>query len=221
MVERDFAAREFGRARVGTFRDHLIGFQDRLHALGGHRDLRHGVGHLGEVLHGLEEARQVGEEDRETHRRSWRPQLPVPRRATTRTPWTRPRLRRRRAKANALIFLARSADWSVAWLTRFNRRLFQFLRAERLHDTLRFQAVHLHRDHFGLVAAHQLGGVLQRFLDAWKRTKARRAPLPPPAGRKPSSARTSAGTFRRPRGCRRGCPAFRKRRSSEWYRYRK
>ena len=63
VLELDPALQRPRVARVGALRDDGVGVQDRLHALDAHRRLRDRAAHLGEVLHRLEELREVGEED--------------------------------------------------------------------------------------------------------------------------------------------------------------
>jgi hypothetical protein len=50
-------------ARVGPLGDDGVGVQNGLHALDAHRGLRDRAAHFREILHGLEELREISEED--------------------------------------------------------------------------------------------------------------------------------------------------------------
>jgi hypothetical protein len=63
VVELDPALERPRLACAGPLGDDGVGVQDRLHALDAHRRLRDRAAHLGEVLHRLEELREIGEED--------------------------------------------------------------------------------------------------------------------------------------------------------------
>ncbi len=65
VLKGDLAAKGCGLAWGWTLRDHRVGVADRGDPLEGHRYLGDGVGHLGQIAYGGEEAGQVGQKDRQ------------------------------------------------------------------------------------------------------------------------------------------------------------
>ena len=61
MIEDDLAPERTGFLRVWLLRDDRFVLQDRLHSLNADGCSGNNIGHLGEILNGLEELAQVGE----------------------------------------------------------------------------------------------------------------------------------------------------------------
>ena len=133
VVKRDLAASRSRLARIWTFRNYRVRFEDRLNALDTNRSLRDGIGHLGEILHRLEEFVEVRKKDGQRAHRHGSGQNEG-RAMPKHDCGTQSHSHGDDGREQRLHFasLERSIDGGAAYFAQF--LLFQILPAECLHD---------------------------------------------------------------------------------------